>query len=107
MREYRTRVRSVAGLMPAREFVVRCAQAVALAGWVPEAAAVDVDGAVRSVAALGRIFHCARAALVTVVTVAGAVPLQRGLQSAQLLSVAGTILIRFLIKFTVRNRNRN
>ena len=69
--------------MPAREFVVRCAQAVALAGWVPEAAAVDVDGAVRSVAALGRIFHCARAALVTVVTVAGAVPLQRGLQSAQ------------------------
>jgi hypothetical protein len=52
---------------------------VALAGWVPEAAAVNVDGAVRSVAALGRIFHCAGAALVTVVTVAGAVPLQRGL----------------------------
>ncbi len=69
--------------MPAREFVVCCAQAVALAGWVPEAAAVNVDGAVRSVAALGRIFHCARAALVTVVTVAGAVPLQRGLQSVQ------------------------
>jgi len=69
--------------MPAREFVVRCAQAVALAGRVQEAEEVDVDGAVRSVAALGRIFHCARAALVTVVTVAGAVPLQRGLQSEQ------------------------
>ena len=64
-----------AGLMPASEFVVCRAQAVALAGRVPEAAAVYVDGSVGAVAALCRVFHRARAALVAVEAVAGAEPL--------------------------------
>jgi len=68
-----------AGLMPASKFVVCRAQAVALAGWVPKAAAVYVDGSVRTVAAFCRVFHRARAALVAVEAVAGAEPLQRGL----------------------------
>jgi len=43
--------------MPAGEFVVCRAQAVALAGWVPEAAAVYVDGSVRAVAAFRCVFR--------------------------------------------------
>jgi hypothetical protein len=68
-----------AGLVPASEFVMCRAQAVAFAGWVPEAAAVYVDGSVGTVAAFCRVFHRARAALVAVEAVAGAEPLQCGL----------------------------